>query len=380
MPIYLDNNATTALDPEFLPAIMENLNQDPINPSSFHALGQKGKMLISETKQVIANYLFVKPHEITFTSGGTESLNSLIMGVIKSQTFDCILTTKIEHACVYETVLELQRLNYPVVFLDVKAGIDLMIDQINTYSKGKKCCLILSSVNSETGSMIPLKEIADLAQKNQITFLVDGVAQLGKCPIKIYPGISGLGFSSHKIHALKGTGFFYLKDGVKFQKLLFGGPQERNKRPGTENTLAILSLKLAIEKIQKNESAIIEHLESLKSTFIKTLKTLGCEFSINGLFPHVSNTVNCRFHGVDGETLLIALDQKGVYCSMGAACASGALEPSRVLIEMGYEKAHAKESIRFSFSRFNTLLEVEIAAKVILQTVSDLKNLFVKKR
>jgi cysteine desulfurase len=372
MTIYLDNNATTAIDPDFIQDLSCFLSSEPMNASSVHTNGQKAKQLIQSSKQAIAKYLKVSPRELVFTSGGTESMNSLIFGIVKAQPFDLILTTKLEHACVYEACLELKKLNYPVQFIDLQGEETLTKALLEPFKLKGNICIITSSVNSETGAILPLEEVADFAKEHKSTLILDGVAQIGKMKISLHPGITAMGFSGHKIHAPKGIGFYYLKEGTPFQKLLFGGPQESQKRPGTENLFGILGLKLAIEKIHHQESVIFSTLEQLKKAFIDQLTSNHCHFEFNTKRNSVSNTVNLYFKDIDAETLLILLDQQNIATSMGSACASGALEPSRVLLEMGYLKNRAKQSLRFSFSRLNTKEEVVKAANILADTIKKM--------
>ena len=375
MTIYLDNNATTAIDPDFIPDLASFLSSEPMNASSVHTYGQKAKKLIQSARLEIASYLKVSPGEITFTSGGTESMNSLIFGIVKAQKFDKIITTKLEHACVYEACLELKREGYPVEFIPMNDQETLSVELIQTYAVGKNICIITSSVNSETGALLPLESIANYAQKNKFTLILDGVAHLGKYPLNIHQGITGIGFSSHKIHAPKGSGFYYLKNLTPFKKLFFGGHQESNRRAGTENLFAILGLKLAIQKLKNQEDQIFQKLKELKELFLLTIQKQGCDFELNTKSPTVSNTINIHFPEIDGETLLICLDQDGVLCSMGSACASGALEPSRVLSEMGLSKKRAKASLRFSFSRLNSKEEIIESSMVLNRNLQKLRCL-----
>jgi cysteine desulfurase len=375
MPIYLDNNATTAIDPAFIEQLSQFLSSAPMNPSSVHANGQEAKKILLSCRHLIAEYLGVSPREITFTSGGTESMNSLIFGIVKSQPFDQILTTKIEHACVYESCIELKKQHYPVEFISLEGAPTLSCELLKKAIKKEKICIITSSVNSETGALLPLEELASFAQSIKATLIIDGVAHLGKAPLQLYPGIAAMGFSSHKIHAPKGAGFYYLKESTPFQKLLFGGFQESGKRAGTENLFAIFGLKLAIEKLQKERTSIFSHLQSLKESFLKTLDIENTSYEQNAPFSSISNTLNLHFKGICAETLLILLDQNQILTSMGSACASGALEPSRVLLELGFSKARAKSSLRISFSRLNTIEEVKIAAKKLSELLQQLSIL-----
>lgn len=229
------------------------------------------------------------------------------------------------------------------------------------------------AVNNETGAKTPWREIADLAESRGIPFIVDGVALIGKEAIAPLPkGVTAMAFSGHKFHAPKGVGFFYLKAGVTFNPLIFGGGQEGQKRGGTENFIGILGMKRAIEQLQ--EAPPFEKLLSLRTHFENKLQADIPGILINGEGERCSNISNIAFDAVDGESLLFNLDLKGIQASHGSACSSGSLEPSRILLAMGYPLSRARSSIRFSFSRLNTTEEVDKLIALLKVEVSSLRK------
>ena len=345
MKIYLDNNATTRLDPLVKEAMDVDLGEIPMNPSSMHAFGREGRYLLTEARKTIAKAIGTLPSEIVFTSGATEALTTLIAGIPAKK----VLTSNIEHPAVTGA-------------LAAKDAEVVELPGVVTPEMLENCdgdLLVLSAANSETGSLLDLEKIAAWAERKKIPFIVDGVQLLGKVPFTLFPGITAAAFSGHKIHGPKGVGFFFLRSGTKCAPLLRGGHQERGVRGGTENLSGILGLAKAIEIATPLCSDLRDHFESLLSDISE----------INGEHPRLPNTSNLYFPGIDGETLLIHLDLNGIYASHGSACTSGALEPSRVLLSLGYSPERAKSSLRFSLSRFTTKKEITRAAKIIRELV-----------
>jgi len=363
--IYLDNNGTTPLASEVIEEMLLDLNSTPRNPSSLHSFGQEGKKLLTKARHKIASFLQVKMSEIYFTSGGTESMNLLIKGAVERLPSPHIITSTIEHPCVYNTIQELEKRGAEVSYLSPTPYGAPQKEQIEKALSPNTSLIALSAVNSETGVKLPLEEIAPLAKHAGVPLIIDGVALLGKEHFTIPDGVSGMGFSAHKIHGPKGIGFIYKKRGFSLIPQQVGGAQESGMRGGTENLSGILGLAKAVELLLESSE---EHLRELRDLFEKELISKGCALQINGEGPRISNTSNLYFRGVDGESLLIALDMAGIAAAQGAACSSGALEPSRILLNMGYSKERANSSLRFSFSRMNTKEEILRAAQVISST------------
>lgn len=373
--IYLDNNATTGLDASVLDAMLPELSSLPANPSSIHAYGQIAKSKLSQAREILAKFLKVRSSEIVFTSGGTESMNMLIQGISSSFTKGHIITTNVEHACVYECVLMLQKKGWDVTFATVGPWGAAKQEDILSALRPDTKLIVLSAVNSETGVKTDIDSIASLAKQHQIPFFVDGVALLGKELFTIPSGVSGMGFSAHKIHGPKGVGFAYVRSDLKLTPLLVGGGQEFTRRSGTENLPGIVGLSRAISLVKEKQQDFTHHMQSLQELLEKGLMEKASPVLINGEGPRVCNTSNLYFPGVDGETLLIQLDQAGIAASHGSACASGSLEPSRVLLQMGYTKERARSSIRFSLSRMTTKEEIEAAIISIASLVDKLRKL-----
>ncbi|MDN3506230.1 MAG: cysteine desulfurase family protein [Simkaniaceae bacterium] len=344
--IYLDNNATTPLDPLVVQAILAELEAGPANPSSVHSFGRAAHLRLSMAREQIANYLGVDPSELIFTSSGTESLNLAILGLKSSGH---IISTRIEHPAVFETIT---KLNNPTTFLPVDEKGHIEINDLEEAIGPDTSLIALSAVNNETGVKNPIDEIAAIAEKNDIPLIVDGVALLGKENFSIPSGITAMAFSAHKIHGPKGVGLLYVKKKTKLAPLLFGGGQERTKRPGTENLPGIIGFAKAIELLS---SSSMEHMKEMRDLLESSLPNIR----INGSGPRVCNTSSITFPNTDGEALLIQLDQLGIAASMGSACSSGSLEPSRVLLEMGLTRQEALSTLRFSVSRFTTPSEIE---------------------
>jgi cysteine desulfurase len=355
--IYLDNNATTQLDPRVLKVMMEELQGPPANPSSIHWFGKRAKNLLNQAREEAALFLKAKPEEITFTSGGTESISLMLQGIHPKGH---IITTKIEHSAVYETLKTLSVTYVPVGpwGAPLKAAIEEAI-------RPDTVAIVLSLANNETGVKLDLPSIAHLAQSKGIPLLIDAVAYIGKEPLPSLQGVSSLALSAHKFHGPKGAGLLYHHRSFPITSLLKGGPQEKNRRAGTENLAAILGLKEALRILATEQSMITQHLLHLRSHFETELQAKIPGICINGEGPRIANTSNISFPSIDGETLLMRLDLANIAASHGSACSAGALEPSRVLTEMGLDRKRVRNSIRFSFSKMNQIDEIDRVIKII---------------
>jgi cysteine desulfurase len=367
-PIYLDNNATTAIDPQVLLAIQEELKELG-NPSSPHIFGQRAKMRLLAARRQVASHLGVKPQEIIFFSSGTEALNTLILGAFPKNEGH-LITSDQEHAAVFMAAQALEERGVDVTYLS-KITPQAVADAITEKTR----LISLMAVNNETGVKLDLEEIAAMANEKGIPFVVDGVALMGKEPFSIPAGVSAICFSAHKFHGPKGVGFAYCKNAFKWQSLLKGGHQEYGKRAGTENLPGIVGLAKALEVSKEFLEKNPNYLTSLRDRFETTLQKRLESVLINGEGKRVSNTSNICFLGVDGESLLTMLDLEGVLASHGSACSSGALEPSRILLNMGLSRELAGSSLRFSFSRFTTAEEIDRAVDIIVQVVSKIRSI-----
>jgi cysteine desulfurase len=348
MEIYLDNNATTIVDPRVVEVVMAELESGPSNPSSAHTPGRRARARLSAAREQIADYLEVPSKEIFFTSGGTEALNTLIRGARFTGT---LVSSKIEHAAVAKSV---EALGKEVSYLPVGA-----CGHIDPSDLDPSAGLIaLSAANPETGVKNPLEAIGAFAKAHQIPLIVDGVALLGKESFAMPKGPAAMVFSGHKLHAPTGTGVMWISSGFPLSPLLVGGGQESNRRSGTENLVGIIGLSKAIELLHTELPAATSHMSQLRDLLETELLLAFPQLRVNGSGPRLPNTTNISFPDLDGELLLAQLDMAGIAVSMGSACSSGGLEPSHVLLNMGVDPRLARSSLRFSLSRFTTEADI----------------------
>ena len=373
--IYLDNNASTPLDPRVAEEIRQKVSDLQGNPSSTHAFGKKTRSLITKGRDTIAAALKVKPSEVIFTSGGTEGINMLVRGLASQKEKGHIITSSAEHSCVLASCKLLEASGVKLTVLSPGTAGAVTYEQVKEAIVPETSLIVLMAVNNETGAKTDIDRIASLAMEKGISLVVDGVSQFGKVKIApFHPGITAMVFSGHKFHALQGIGFAYVRHGTKISPLLVGGEQEYGKRAGTENLLGIASMAKAVECFAERQEEYVEHILMLRDRFEGRLLSSLKDVYVNGDGERTSNVSNLAFMGVDGETLLMMLDQQGVAASHGSACSSGALEPSRVLAAMGLPLARVTSSIRFSFSRMNTVEEVDRACAIIETIVKKLSH------
>lgn len=373
--IYLDNNATTPLDPRVLEAVVHNLSSFSGNPSSIHSFGQESRRNLIQARYSIAAYLGVKPTEIIFTSGGTEGLNMILQGIMGNAPQGHLITSDLEHAAIYATAKNMASKGCQVTFLSPGLWGALSAKDVKEALRPNTSLIALMAVNNETGVKTDIEGIASLAREAGIPFLVDGVALLGKELFNIPLGVSAMCFSGHKLHAPKGVGFAFIRNNLRFPSLLTGGPQEYGKRGGTENISGIIGLAKAIEVLKQELPSASQYMCSLRDKFEKGIMGNIPDVKVNGLGPRVVNTTNIAFMGVEGESLLTSLDMEGIAVSHGSACSSGALEPSRVLLKMGISLEQARSSIRFSFSRYNTESEIDTCLETLKRLVVRLRKI-----
>lgn len=346
--IYLDHNATTPLSPEVEQTLKADLSLFG-NPSSIHWAGRKSKNKIREARAAIAQLLNCSPLEIIFTSGASESSNTLIKTTFQHSPKKHFITSEVEHPSVLKTMQYIESLGARIDYVPVNR--DGFID-MEFYKKAltpETALVSIMYVNNETGNIFPIKEMAELAHKAGALFHTDAVQALGKIPVDLQDlGVDYASLSAHKFYALKGTGLLYAKKGAPQISFIHGGAQERHRRGGTENVLGIVSF--GVMASQKNriveESARLEKLRDEMQTRI--LSEISEVTVTAGVAPRVGNTLSLVLKGVDGETLLMNLDIKGYAVSTGAACSSGNPEPSPVLLAMGLTRAEAQNSLRVS--------------------------------
>jgi cysteine desulfurase len=372
--IYLDSNATTPVDPRVIKVVCEILSQIDGNPSSIHSFGREARAVLNKARDCIAGFLNIRPNETIFTSGGTEGVNLVLRGFFSRFSKGHIITSAIEHACVYTTVECFREKGWDVTYLPVGAQGNVDPEDVKAALRPDTRLIALMAVNNETGVFTDIEKIAAIAQLGNIPFFVDGVAWLGKDKVVIPPGVSAMSFSGHKIHAPKGVGVVYIQHKWKLEPQLTGGEQEFQRRGGTENLAAIAGMAEAVRLLQEDLPEAMERMASLRDRLETEIRLRVPQVMVNGTGPRICNTTNLAFLGLEGETLLTALDMEGVAVSHGSACSSGALEPSRVLLKMGLSRAVAGASLRFSLSRMTTAEDIDQAIEIVCKIASRLRG------
>ncbi|MCE9625761.1 MAG: cysteine desulfurase [Deltaproteobacteria bacterium] len=373
--IYFDNNSTTPMAPEVAAAVFEASARFG-NASSVHGYGREARRLINESRETIARCLKVNEATITFTSGGTESLNAAMLGVfLPLQGPRHLIVSRVEHSAVLKTAEFLESLGVEVSYLGVDAEGRLEADAVEAALKPHTKMIAVMFANNETGNLYPVKRIGESARGRGIPYLCDAVQAVGRFEIdlSLLP-IDLLAASAHKFHGPKGVGFLYGRKEVELTPLIHGGRQERGHRAGTENLPGIVGMAKALELAQGRLFEDLRKVSRLRDRLQAGLleKIPGIEW--NGDVEHrVAGTLNFRVTGVSGETLLMNLDMAGIAVSVGAACDSGSLEPSHVLLAMGLDEERALEGVRVSLSRYNTEAEVEEFLRVFPGLVSKIR-------
>jgi cysteine desulfurase len=375
--IYFDNNATTRVAPEVLEAMLPYYREAYGNPSSVHRWGQEAKAALDRSRQQVAQLIQADPNEIVFTSGGTESDNLAIRGIIESspRARKHMITTQIEHHAVLHTCQALQKNGVQVTYLKVdgKGRVD---PQEVSRSIGPDTLLVsVMHSNNEIGTIQPLHDIAEIASEHNIYFHTDAVQAAGKVPLDVGElGVDLLSLAGHKFHAPKGIGALYVRKGTGLNPLIRGGGHERNRRAGTENVPQIVGLGMAAELAKTQLAELSQNMALLRDDFESKVMEKIPGVSVNGdPDQRTPNTSNLRFDDVESEAMVINLDLSGVACSTGSACSSGSIEPSHVLLALGFSPEEAFHSIRFSFSRYTTQEEVDEVVQLLPAMIRRLR-------
>lgn len=367
--VYFDNNAATPPDPAVIAAVTNYLETFSGNPSSIHAFGRDCRLVLTASRDSIAQFLGVRSNEIIFTSGGTEGANMVIKGFCHEPAFHHIITSNLEHASVFESVKALEQQGASVTYLSPGSWGGIRAADVEAAITPETTCIALMAVNGETGVKSEIEAIAAIAEERQIPFFVDGVAWIGKELFTIPKGISALFFSGQKFHSIQGTGFVFVRRSLKLRPLISGAAHQYGRRGGTEDLPGIVAIATAVKRVVETLPKAEVRMRALRERFETLLMEAIPGVSVNGEGPRVCNCSNLAFPGVDGEGLLLALDQAGIAASHGSACSSGAIEPSRVLVNMGYSLERVGSSLRFSLSRFTTEEEIEEVVRVIKKIV-----------
>ena len=374
--IYMDANATTPLLPEVLEAMQPYFIEGFGNASSIHHHGQHARAAVERAREQVAALLHCRPAEIVFTSGGTESDNTAIFGILRPG--DHLITTAIEHHAVLHSAEKAQERGVEVTFLPVSTGCAVDPDDVRRALKPNTKLISVMMANNETGVIQPVEEIGKIAAEADICFHTDAVQAAGKIPIDVAAiGCHLLSISGHKLHAPQGTGVLYVRRGTRFEPLVFGGSHERQRRAGTENVAGIVGLGKAAEialaaLTDGTDERVAVLRDRLEQGLIAAIEACG----VHGAgMARVPNTANLYFDHLEGEALVIALDLKGIAVSGGSACSSGATDPSHVLRAMGVPLARQRASVRFSLSRLNTGADIDAALEIIPRAVAHLREL-----
>ena len=361
--VYLDNAASTKISSGVLEKMMESYSENYGNPSSTHKLGQKARAAIEKTRSMIAGYIGVESKEIIFTSGGAEGNNLVIRGALNAYDYKGkhIITSKIEHSSVLKTCQQLEREGYEVTYIDVDENGVIDLEQLENSIRKDTVIVSIMYANNETGVKQPIEEIGQILENTDIIFHTDAVQAM--CKEKIFPKdlkIGAMTVTAHKFYGPKGTGFVYIDKKFQIEKEIWGGSQERNRRAGTENIQGILGLGAAMEEAYENMERIEATEEEIHEYLERRLKNEIEDVKINGEKSHRLKTItNLCLKGCDVQTLLIALDLRGICVSGGSACMSGAHEDSYVLREMGLNSEELGSSFRISIGKDTTIEEID---------------------
>jgi cysteine desulfurase len=373
--IYLDNNATTPVLPEVLEAMRPYFGEHFGNASSIHHHGQETRAAVERARDSVASLLGCRAAEVVFTSGGTEGDNLAIAGLTSAG--DHIITSTIEHHAVLLTCKHLEK-SCEVTYVPADSRGLVDPDDVRRALRPNTKLISIMMANNETGVLQPGEEIGKIARDADVCFHTDAVQAVGKVPIDVnHIGCDALSISGHKMHAPQGVGALYLRKGTRLQPLFYGGRHERSRRAGTENVPGIVALgkaaELAMQGFQRGDD---KRMSALRDRLQQGILAQVEDATVNGTgAPRVPNTSNIYFDHIEGESMVISLDLKGLAVSTGAACSSGAIEPSHVLTAMGLRPDQARASIRFSLGKQNTPEDIDLALALVPETVARLREL-----
>ena len=385
MRVYLDNSATTAMAAEVIEAMSPYFSDEMGNAQSVHSFGQRAKAAVEKARREVAALINAAPAEIVFVSGGTEADNLGVRGIAEAQRDygRHIITTKIEHPAVLATCESLEGAGYRVTYLPVSRSGLVSIGDVRQAISDDTVLISVMLANNETGTIQPIEEIAGVVAEararglDHLHFHTDAVQAVGKISVDVNRlGVDLLSLSGHKIHGPKGIGALYVRKGTRLTKLLYGGHHERDRRAGTENVPGIVGLGRAAELARTQLDERMKRMRELRDYLEQEATSRFPDVRVNGdRRQRVPNVSNVSFGGIDGESLLIALDLKGIAVSTGSACASGSLEPSHVLQALGLTRDEVRGSLRFSLGAYTTRDEIDYAVSVLAQTVARLREM-----
>ena len=378
MKVYADNAATTKISDAALEKLNSVMKDTFGNPSSLYKVGQSAKKVLEDSREEIATLIGASPKEIFFSSGGSESDNWAIISAAeigKREGKKHIISTKIEHHAVLHTLEKLEKEGFEITLLDVYENGIIKLEDLENSIREDTCLVTIMYANNEIGTVQPINKIGRICRKHNVLFHTDAVQAIGHIPISVgIDNIDMLSASAHKFHGPKGIGFLYVKQGINLTNLIEGGAQERGKRAGTENVPAIASMTVALNESLKNVEDTRMRLMSLRDRLIKKLRMIP-HSALNGdEVCRLPGNVNFCFEGIEGESLLLLLDEKGISASSGSACTSGSLDPSHVLLAIGRVHDVAHGSLRISLGEDATKDEVDYIAECVEEVVEKLRS------
>ncbi|MCH2406066.1 MAG: cysteine desulfurase [Nitrosopumilus sp.] len=378
--IYLDNAASTAVHPEVVKEMLPYFDVQYGNPSSIHQFGRKAKNAIQKARKQVAALIGAEPDEILFTSGGTESNNTILYGIPKSRgpkfVLNHIITSSIEHEAILEPCRDLEKNGVKVTYLPVDEHGIVNPNDITNLVNPQTVIVSVMFANNEVGTIQPIKEISKICNKYQIPLHTDAVQAVGKVPINVKElGVDALSISSHKINGPKGVGALFIKKGLTIAPEILGGGQENGMRSGTENVASIVGFGKACEIAKERLNENISHFQTLHSSMLSKIVKEIPHVKLNG-HPRkrIFNNIHLTFLGVNGEDLIIKLDEYSIAASTGSACSVHSQKASHVLKAMGFNHEQITGSLRISFGYMNTLDEVEQAVEVLKKVVAELRS------
>lgn len=376
--IYLDNNATTQIDPVVFEAMTPWLRDRYGNPSSAYSLGRDAAAALEKAREQVAGLVGCEPREVLFTSCGTESINTAIRSAISlDRDKRHIITSAVEHSATMKLCEHLAKRGYEITWLPVDGEGALDLGRLEKSIREDTAIVSLLWANNETGVLFPVEEIVDICTRKKTLLHIDAVQAAGKLPIRFADlGIHFLSLSGHKLHCPKGVGALCINRRVRFSPWLLGGSQESGRRGGTQNVASIVGLgkaaELAITAIEEESTRV----KALRDRFEAEILSRIPGTAVNGGgSPRLPGTTNIAFEGIESEGALMLLDEAGICCSAGSACTSGSVHPSHVLKAMGFSDARARSSLRFSFGRFNTEEDVNVAIEAVPRIIEKLRTL-----
>lgn len=379
MTVYADNAATTQMSENVLKAMMPLLTDIYGNPSSLHSIGQVAKEYLENARETVADCIGADPKEIYFTSGGSEADNQAIrsaayIGARKGKKH--IISSKFEHHAVLHTLDALKKEGFTVTLLDVYSNGVVKPEDVENAITDETCLVTIMTANNEIGTIQPIAEIGKICKEKGVLFHTDAVQAVGHIPVNVKDmNVDMLSVSAHKFHGPKGVGFLYARKGILLTNIIYGGAQERSKRAGTENMASIVGMATAIKEATDHLEENAVKVTAMRNRLIDGLK--GIERSrINGdLEHHLPGTLNMCFEGIEGESLLLLLDAKGICASSGSACTSGSLDPSHVLLSIGVPVEIAHGSLRLSISEYNTMEQMDHIVESVPVVVDYLRSI-----